>query len=494
MLKIKEIINDYNALKSYANRSFGLNRHSETERLIIAASKIAYTYNFRYSDYELDGLLSQLASEYIKDYHKASSKKGYVLYDSFGYSNRGLTLQYIRAFVSWGVKFTYILEKPNPDSKEIIDVINNYSNGSFVILNNDFDYQDKAKLIYQAISDCSPEKIFFHIEPWSTSAIIASYALVDYDKYLIDLTDHAFWLGHNAFDFYIGFRNYSVFISYYYRGIPKEKLIVQEYYPIFGSNNSFNGFEMSLMNKKVILTGGAYYKMTGENGKFLEILKRICIENSSIMILIAGAGDSSHLVSFIERNNLSDKIKLIGNRKDITEVFKNVDIYLNTYPLGGGLMCQLAIASKVPLISYNDKTLPLTKCEDLFIGCDNQRFSYYNADEFHAEINRLINDEAYRKSTTVGYETLLLTESQFSTSLREKVSGGVTIADIEIFNDFDKERLTNLYLSMENEQLKCYAGNKIVQLGLAYVKYDPLGFIKCLCMAFVNKVDRLWRR
>ena len=158
MLKVEEIINDYNALKSYANRSFELNRHSETERLIVAASKIAYTYNFRYSDDELDRLLRKLASEYIKDCHKTSSKEGYVLYDSFGYSNRGLTLQYIRAFVSWGVRFTYILEKPNPDSKEILDVINDYSEGSFVILSNDLSFSDKARVIYRTISVCSPKK------------------------------------------------------------------------------------------------------------------------------------------------------------------------------------------------------------------------------------------------------------------------------------------------------------------------------------------------
>lgn len=53
------------------------------------------------------------------------------------------------------------------------------------------------------------------------------------------------------------------------------------------------------------------------------------------------------------RNSLS--VFLIGDRHDINEVFKHSDIFLNTYPIGGGLMTQYAAANSKPILSLGVK-------------------------------------------------------------------------------------------------------------------------------------------
>ena len=43
-------------------------------------------------------------------------------------------------------------------------------------------------------------------------------------------------------------------------------------------------------------------------------------------------------------------------RKDISQLFRNCDIYYGTYPLSGGLMCQYAAAFGNPILAYARKS------------------------------------------------------------------------------------------------------------------------------------------
>lgn len=62
--------------------------------------------------------------------------------------------------------------------------------------------------------------------------------------------------------------------------------------------------------------------MYGENFFISKYSKEWSNENNNSIILIAGNGNEKPLIEFIKNNNLINKIFLIGNRTDISEVFK----------------------------------------------------------------------------------------------------------------------------------------------------------------------------
>ena len=99
-------------------------------------------------------------------------------------------------------------------------------------------------------------------------------ALTSSSRFLINLTDHAFWLGTCCIDYCLEFRDYGYTISLQKRKINSEKLLYQPYYPIADSSEYLD-LPFSLINNKIILTGGAFYKMYGEDDIFFNILQNL---------------------------------------------------------------------------------------------------------------------------------------------------------------------------------------------------------------------------
>ena len=52
-------------------------------------------------------------------------------------------------------------------------------------------------------------------------------------------------------------------------------------------------------------------------------------------------------------------------RKDISQLFRNCDIYYGTYPLSGGLMCQYAAAFGKPILAYAKKRVELDEVDGI---------------------------------------------------------------------------------------------------------------------------------
>jgi hypothetical protein len=476
MLTVGKIETDYNEFKSIANELILKKKFDDAEKFIVAASRIAYNFNFIYADKELDSMLKQISCFYIDevDFDKIDGR--YVFFDSFGQDNRGLTQQYIRALMQWGVEFLYILEYENSQCENIINELRQYSGATVFVMPKTKTGKEKAQLIYDLVASFQADKAFLHLSPWSSTAIIAWNALTTVTRYSIDLTDHAFWLGSDFCDYYIGFRGYSAFVSSHLRGIGKEKLMIMPYYPISDDVDSFQGFEFDFSNKKIVFTGGSYYKMYGKDNIFLNILKKICEDNHNVVIAIAGSGNSKIIEDFIATNGLNERIFLIGNRKDISEVFKHIDIYLNTYPIGGGLMTQFAVLNNKPVIAYGQSNVILSIAESLFsYPCDIE-MTYFNLSEFHSEINHMLSDDVYCSSKTKFYDELLLSPEDFSKELNCKIMDNVTVDTIIDIPDFNKSELIDIYLNAENKYLKSYERNKISNLRLTYARYNVIKF------------------
>ena len=478
-ITIDEAVKDYDKLKRNALKAMKKNNIKDTNKFIIAALIIAYRFNFRYSDDELEEILKKISMILLKKQGFTPIPNRFVFYDCMGSDNRGLTQQYLAALKDWDVEFLYILENSSNNAKEILNELKSIGKAEVFIAPESINEIEKMCIISEKIQEYKPEKAFLHLVPWSTTSIIIWNSFPNVERFLIDLTDHAFWLGKSCSDFFIGFRDYGYNISTKYRGIKPEHQLTQLYYPIL-NNYPFQGFPKAVEGKTIIFTGAAYYKVFGENNTFLKILKRICNENTNVAILFAGDGDSQPIIDFLDENKLHDQVFLIGNRKDINEVFKHADIYLNTFPIIGGLMSQYAIANKKPLIGYTTSDLPENFAEDLFqhaVKRNGLQFTFTDIEEFHNEINRLINDEAYRIFFTENYTNLLPTKLEFSKSLWEKITNKETLKDKEPNMKIDIERFMNLYANMENNYLHMYHWYKLSNIGWIYFKYDFLSAV-----------------
>lgn len=211
----------------------------------------------------------------------------------------------------------------------------------------------KCKEIFEKIIQFGPSKILYHSAPWDTVGFITLSWLADYkiERFLINLTDHAFWLGRDCCDYFFEFRSWGVNLSLDHRHIAKERLLMLPYYPIRDTTIQFQGFPFNTEGKKVIVSGGSLYKIYG-SPIFFDIVKTILDSYQDTVFFYLGNGETEPLMEFIKKNKLEDRFFYSKERRDINEIIKRCYFYLGTYPMGGGLMSQFAVANNKILVAY----------------------------------------------------------------------------------------------------------------------------------------------
>lgn len=458
MISKKRFLEDYSIIKSSAYKYFEKGNINNSLQCIKVCAWMAYHLNLFYCDEELEGLIRSISGKTLGSLTPVPVKNRFVLCDFLGYDNRGLTQQYLRALISWKVEFLYILEDDNNPHDDIIQEIQNYKYGKFFISRASSGIE-KIKEIKDRILEFTPQKILLHIDPWNTISLAACSAFPNIVKYNINLTDHAFWLGKNLIDYNIEFRNYGFNISKDYRNIHPEKLLIQPYYPITDSK-TFLGFPEEIQGKIKILTGGSFYKMHGDNLKFFKLLKRILDNNKNSILLVVGDGDRRPLLEFIKSNKLEKRIYLLGNRKDINEVFKNSDIYISTYPISGGLMAQLAASNLINIVSYIDKDIKCNIIEnELLFPKEKIQISFSDDELFLKEVDKLINEPDYRKERSKKLDNSIISVQEFNNSLNQVITSKTNNIDPKVYY-INIEKFSDLCFDIENSFYKEY--NKIL--------------------------------
>ena len=167
----------------------------------------------------------------------------------------------------------------------------------------------------------------------------------------------------------------------------------------------FQGFPVSVEGKVVLFSGSYLYKIDDKEDTFFHIVADILKDNPNVTMFFAGGGDSDKLNELISREHLYDRFILLGNRTDIAAVFKHIDIYIGTYPLGGGLMSQYAALSGKPIVAYKTYEVEKVVCNK-----NKKHFVYDSIEGLKDEVNHLIRDKKYR--TEQGNEFKCLTASQ----------------------------------------------------------------------------------
>lgn len=421
----KYIIDSYITSKKKALNAFKKTQYEKSLNFIKISAQIANNFNWVYIDDDLEKRLNNISKALLKpciDYKPLDDNR-IVFFDSFSWDNKGLTQQYLRAFMSIGIKFLYLTEssKTNINSKYIFEELKKYDKADIVEIPQNIKRTEQIKLIYDNILSYKANKLFMHLSPSAVSAITAFYSLPkEIAKYQINLTDHAFWLGSNCLDYTLEFRPRGCTISKEKRGLKENQVLLQSMYPII-NESAFEGFpEEYTKGKVVIFSGGAFYKVSGDSGEFFNLVKRILDDNHNAVFLFAGIGDSFLIERFIKKNRFENRFILIGNRSDINEVFKHCDIYMGTYPEGGGLMSQYAAMNGKPILNYMTESGGI-EVEEIVCQNKNCNITFTDKEKFLEEAKKLINDLNYRKKRGEEINFGLTTKEQFNKNLLQNI-------------------------------------------------------------------------
>jgi len=483
MISINQIINTYNKIKKLANKALKNHEFEQALRHIEAAASLAYNFNFIYSDKDLENSLSLISEKIIISQNFKPIENRVVFFDSFVLDNRGLTQQYIRSLIVQEKEILFINDGDSLlNGQLIIKELLKYNKCEIFQVSTSLSRIEKINLIYNKVFEFKPKQVLLHLSPTNVIAPVVFSALTSSSRFLINLTDHAFWLGTCCIDYCLEFRDYGYTISLQKRKINSEKLLYQPYYPIADSSEYLD-LPFSLINNKIILTGGAFYKMYGEDDIFFNILQNLIKLDSRILILIIGDGHKSPLLNFITKNKLENKIILLGNRKDINHIFSISDIYLSTFPISGGLMTQLAAVNHKPILSFSSEKFQFNNLNGILEKNLNLLKTYCNVSELLLEANKIIESEIYRKQSAENAFKSLISIDEFNRLFKKNINSPLKHTTFEIIN-INYEAIIDLYLEIENSYQQQFNFLLLSKYKKSIIFYFPSVFISIIFSKF----------
>lgn len=410
----------------------------------------AYDFNFTYYDEDMERFIRKISEKFISPVHIDSIENRYALIVKTCLDNRGLQQQYFRALVANQAEVLFIIVDSIDNCPETVKEIKSYSKATFLVLGDLGNDILKAKKIVKALVDYEPSKLLIHSMPGDAATFMACHAITGVEKFNINLTDHAYWPGSSFIDYNIEFRSYGMTVSEERRGFKQDQELTMPYYPITSKYTSFMGFNNIPKDKIKIFTGGSFYKMFGEDNAFFKLMDKILAACPNAIILIAGNGDIKEMNKGLSNMVNKDRVYLIGDRRDINAVFDNIDIYLGTYPIPGGLMTQFACRHGIPVLALGSKKMPNSKIEGLCNHFSNAVRTFYDIDELVDYAKKLVMNKSLRIEVGNKEKEAMITPERFSKEfwhlINTKENHWHWQKEI-----IDYDRFTQMYLDMEND-------------------------------------------
>lgn len=412
-----------NKLKSVIAHSTNTGRYETAFAAISAYCWLSYQWNQFYTDDEIEWAAQELSHKMLGD--RTNSKRPYnaasntvLFYDGFGLDTRGLALIYAKALIQLNYKVIWVtLQEANGNIPEIIEILES-GNAEILYIDMKHSYQKHIMSLVDIFEKYMPSIAFFYTRPDDVSAAVTFVHYANLVKrFQINLTDHAFWLGTCAFDVCLEFREYGAGISAKYRKIPADKIQMLPYYPWVDKSAAFQGFPFEVADRKILFSGGALYKTIGGDNKYYRIISQALTDNSDLLFLYAGSGEDSEIKKLMDC--FPNRVFHIVERKDLFALLENVDVYLNTYPMIGGLMTQYAaMAGKVPLI-LND--MHTDDASGILVNQKEAGIEFDSVEETVSEINKLLRDDHYRRMRGQQVQRGVITAEEFRTRLEKAI-------------------------------------------------------------------------
>lgn len=436
------------------------------------------TVNIIFRDDAIEKVLKDVGEKVIgASTQKVVTNKKIVFYDQIG-TTICLGLQYLRGLVADGYDILYIFEHPErkvnksmlDEARQACSKVLVYEQKSTIVL---------AKEIQSEIEKFGASKLICHCPADGAMANSIFYSIPNVERFRIVPGDHHYYIGLDCIDHFLEFRKFSIKVAAEERQIPLEKIYKLPYYPIISSFCDFQGFPEEANGKVKILAAGSEYKFHGSDW-FFETSKWILKNHENTVIIFLG-GKSAQVVNFVEDNELNDRFLLLGYRKDFVECMKHADMFLNSYPMGGGLVGLTAINLLKPVISHFDDYNGLQNSIRGFLGAEDvdSPISFKDDKLMKEYITRLVDDSLYREREALRMKGMAQTKEMFDNMLSGYLNGELPhVAEIPTESCHLDKRVES-YIKLQNEFLPTVLNMLIKIYGITFIMRFPFlkGFV-----------------
>lgn len=433
-------------LKNIARNAVKRKNYEKALAALSACASVLYAYNQRYTDDELEDMLLQIGCETVTispSFIPATQKEvqTVLFYDGFGLDTRGLAITQTVPIVKNGYKLVYVTDAKaknrQPHLKQELD-------GYDV----EFEYIDFRKGNTHAITELNeifqkhnPEAAYFYSTPWDVAGTVVFNRYVGLvTRFLLDLTDHAFWVGVNAFDYITNSRAMGAYIEHVHRKIPMEKMIRTRGYLYINEKIEMTPLPFDTQRYRYVFSGGSLYKTHGDpDNYFYKGIEHILTSFDDVNYVYVGEGDTSKLEGLMQK--YPNRVYYFHERGDFYKLIQGAVFYLNTYPMFGGLMMRYAAnAKKIPLTLRHNNDSDGLLPEQGKLGIEFETY-----EEWIGEMDKLLSDEEYRKRKESVLATTVFSQKQ-AIELRKRILETHTSGIELTFEEFDTTKFRQEYI------------------------------------------------
>ena len=426
--------------------------------------EIFCSWNQHYTDEYLKKCLHSIQKRVLKTSFKKeeTDSKTILFYDGFGRDQRGLMINYMEALMALDYRIIYVTCSLAKRKQPTLAKVSEGKNIVWEYLSFPQKYFTLIQELNELFIKYRPAKAFLYMIPYD---IVGSIVFDHYEgiveRFMISMADHV-CSGIYTIDYCLEFRDYGANVSRLYKGIAKEKLIKIPYYPYIDFSLPFSGFPFAEKGCKVVFSGGALYKTFDSENTYYRLVKSILEYDEKVVFLYAGDGDDSELKKLMD--DFPGRVWHIPERKDLYQLLRHSDLYLNTYPLVGGLMIQYAaIAGKVPVTIESGIEL-----DDILSNQKECSYIFNNAEEALQEIYKLLDNEKYAQQKGQELMQRVMGKKEFDhavkmavlehTKVYEIQEKNVSVDDVmkQHLDAFDFKELQRIIIKDEHWELRKY--------------------------------------
>lgn len=419
--------------------------------LLSVIAKGEYIYNQYYRDDMLEDALQCMAANFLgnmrsKPIDDSPRKADILFYDGFGVDLRGLAYIYLDALCASGYRVVYVAPQSGKEATPNIQSLLQ-KHGGIIEWYPDVFSRKAFNRLWEICTSYNVKAGFIYTTPWDVVGLMVFEGLKGHlTRYLINLTDHAFWLGVRALDYCLEFRDYGASISCKYRKLEETQLILQPYYPIINKEIEFVGFPFKKeQGDFVIFSGGSLYKTLDKEKTFYHLVNACLDKYPFVKFWYAGNGDGTEIHALIRK--YPGRVAWTAERQDLFQLLQHVDLYLNTYPVSGGLMLQYAaLAGKIPLTLLHD-----ADAKGFLLHQDSLGIYFDEISSFLEELYHLIENASYRARKEQALAHTVISPEDFRENLwniLEKNQSGFTVN----LEDAASQDMQKNYLEMFDEK------------------------------------------
>ena len=413
--KLKIVNKNLDRLMLIAENNVKKGKYECALAALSAYCNIQYNINQVYTDEKAENLVLDIGKRLVKTPKNYKRENNTVLfYDGFGLDLRGWGASFAKALTESDYDLIYVVPSSSKGKIPHIEMEVKKGLGKLVFIEMNHSY---VKWIYElsnVFKTYQPKASFFYTTPFDVSgaAVFDAYK-GNLLRIQVDLTDHAFWIGVNAFDYAIHSRLPSASNMIYGRGVPLEKIKRMDCCPYINREMDSTPLPFDIEHERYVFSGGSLYKTLGDQDLYYyRIVDHILKEHKKIKFLFAGEGDDSELKKIIEK--YPGRAFHIHERSDFIRLFENCIFLLNTYPMFGGLMMRYAaMVGKVPLTLKHGNDH-----EGLLNDQDKRGIEFDTYEDVIVEADKLIEDEVYRKQKEYDLVGSVMTEEEFTRNVK----------------------------------------------------------------------------